>query len=69
MVIITPNIKIAFRIFPIPKYFKNRKKIKDEDSIIPLLVFARIVAKVKSKEKNKIIKKTIIIPKVSGSIK
>ena len=69
MVIATPNIKIAFRIFPIPKYFKNKKKIKDKDIIIPLLVFAKIVAKLKSKEKNKIIKKRIIIPKVFGSMK
>ena len=69
MVIATPNIRIAFRIFPIPKYFKNRKKIKDKDIIIPLLVFAKIVEKVKSKEKNKIIKKRIITPKVFGSMK
>lgn len=56
-------------MFPIPKYLKNKNIIKDKDIIIPLLVFAKTVAKEKSSVRNKTIKNIGIIPKVSGSIK
>ena len=64
-----PNNSSAFSMFPIPKYLKNKNVIKDKEIIIPLLVFAKTVAKEKSSAINKTIKKIGIIPKVSGSIK
>lgn len=56
-------------MFPIPKYFKNKNITKERDIIAPLLVFAKIVEKVKNKERKKTTKKTGITPKLSGSTK
>ena len=69
MVIATPNISKALRIFPIPKYLSIKNIIMDKDRIIPLLVFAKIVENVKRRERNRLTKKARIINALLGSKK
>ena len=56
-------------MLPIPKYLRTKNIITHKVEMIPLLVFAKRIDKVKRRERKTIKKKTGIAPKVWGSTK
>jgi len=68
-VIKRPSNKSKFRIFPIPKYLRIKKRVKKTEIDKPRLESAKRVAKEKRKAKKIKKKKRGTTPKVSGSTK
>jgi len=54
---------------PTPKYLKKRKRISTPERIVPLLVLAKMIEKVKIKDRKTKNKKRGTRPKELGSVK
>jgi hypothetical protein len=61
--------RIKFKIFPIPKYAKSKKRVSVAEIISPRREFAKISDIVKSKLTKTVMKKRGTTPKVCGSTK
>jgi hypothetical protein len=63
------TIRIKFKIFPIPKYARIKKIVKEIEAIKPLREPAKTRENVKRRVANKIIKNNKTAPKEAGSTK
>lgn len=65
----TPKIRKKFKILPMPKYLRIKKKVIAVAVIIPLLVLIKRVEKVRTSVKKTSTKNKGTAPRVSGSTK